>query len=89
MDDKKTNAGENKPEVKAPEISSPEKESPVDRIRHLTQKQMAALGCGLYGSGCGGVWRKQKHHLERPGPPAPHKPRPLGRGAGRGAEKQG
>ena len=48
MDDKKTNAGENKPEVKAPEISSPEKESPVDRIRHLTQKQMAALGCGLF-----------------------------------------
>lgn len=48
LDDKKTNAGENKPEVKAPEISSPEKESPVDRIRHLTQKQMAALGCGLF-----------------------------------------
>ena len=48
LDDKKTNSGENKPEVKAPEISSPEKESPVDRIRHLTQKQMAALGCGLF-----------------------------------------
>ncbi len=48
MDDKKTNSGENKPEVKAPEISSPEKGSPVDRIRHLTQKQMAALGCGLF-----------------------------------------
>jgi UPF0755 protein len=48
LDDKKTNSGENKPEVKAPEISSPEKGSPVDRIRHLTQKQMAALGCGLF-----------------------------------------
>ena len=54
-----------------------------------------AIAVGRYIAGTGATVRaaavvfKQKHHLERPGPPAPHKPRPLGRGAGRGAEKQG
>ena len=55
-----------------------------------------AIAVGRYIAGTGAtvraaavVFGEQKHHLERPGPPAPHKPRPLGRGAGRGAEKQG
>ncbi len=45
-----------------------------------------AIAVGRYIAGTGATvraaavvfWRKQKHHLERPGPPAPHKPRPLG-----------